>query len=466
MSDSSSSMSFPLPTGTEPHVRLADEAVVRGFVHLLDTECERYCILSGYDTFPMHITSDIDFMVNETDFKRLPRLLSSFADLFGYRLIQVFDHEVSARCYTLARYGEEGCTYLSLDSASDYRRCGRKWLEADDVLACRRQHPRGFWIPSSADGFIYCLLKRVERCDLGEKYCLYLSRTFMEDPQGCCEAVRRHWSAESAERLCEAACFHNWSGVSSSIATFARELSALARTVDFGTRLMEFSRKCRRLLFPTGCWIAVAGPAGSGKSSLIAALGNQCIAAFNHVEHYSLCFDLRVAVKTNRSGVANRNNRAERSFPVWFSRIRLAAVDYIIGYWLVLRPQMVSSTLVAFDQCSHDSSTGFWQSRRFPGQWLTSLLERLTPLPDLILVLDAPSETLQQRQSGASFEDCIRQRAAYKKVALALRNRTRIASIDTSQPLDECVYDATREIFHFLESRTRRRCRIVEEQST
>lgn len=444
----------------------ADEAVMRGFLHLLETECDGYCILSGYDTFPTHVTSDIDFMVNETDFKRLPSLLSSFAGRFGFRLIQAFDHEVSARCYVLAKCEEKDCAYLNLDAASDYRRSGRKWLKAKDVLSRRRLHPRGFWIPSPADVFIYCLVKRIERCDLREKHCLFLSMTYAEDPQACGEAVRKYWSAESTERICDAARFNDWSGVSSSIVAFSKELLTLARKNNLGTRLLEFSRKCRRLIFPTGCWIAVAGPAGSGKSSLIAALANQCSLAFNYVEYYSLRPKLLVAGKPNRDAITDLHVQTVRSFTASFSRNVLVLVDYIVGYWLVVRPQMVRSTLVTFDQYYRDSRTDPRQAQSYILRWTTSLQERLIPLPDLILVLNAPRETLQARLRGVSLEDCTRQRAAYKELALALQKRTRIASIDTSQPFDECVHDAVSEIFRFLESRTRRRYQIVEQQRT
>jgi thymidylate kinase len=137
-------------------------------------------------------------------------------------------------------------------------------------------------------------------------------------------------------------------------------------------------------------------------------------------------------------------------------------MDYVVGYWLIVRPQMVRTSLVTFDRYYPDVQADSMRLNSHRFRRMADLIERLIPLPDLIFVLDAPTETLRARQRDMSFEESTRQRNAYKKLAFVLGKRTRTVSIDTSRPSEVCVQEAMNEILRFLELRTRRRCRIAE----
>jgi thymidylate kinase len=436
--------------------RYAGEDVVRGFLHLLDTKCAGYCILGGYETFPAEVTSDIDFMVSKSDFDRLPQLLKSFADEYGLRLVQVFDHEITARCFVLARVEADGVVFLQLDSACDYRRAGQKWLDADDILARKRRHPRGFWIPSAADAFLYYLIKRIEKCSLDAVQGSRLAEFYREDPEGSAGALTAYWSPASARRIVEAAEANLWSSVSAAIVGLRDEMFR-SRTAG-ADRLRNLGHKVKRLLRPTGSCVAFFGPDGSGKSSVIAGLTDLSQVAFKRVQYYHLRPGLVLAAKSGaKEAVTDPHALPARSLAASLAKLAAFWCDYVLGYWLRIRLQMARSSLVIFDRYFQDLVVDPKRYRYNVPRWLTGLAGRLVPLPDLIFILDAPPEVLQARKQEVSLEESRRQREAYRQLAMDLRSRTRVVVIDTSQPLEACVHDAAVELFGLLEARTAHR---------
>jgi thymidylate kinase len=74
--------------------------------------------------------------------------------------------------------------------------------------------------------------------------------------------------------------------------------------------------------------------------------------------------------------------------------------------------------------------------------------------PDIVFCLDADPEVLQERKMEVSFEECKRQREAYR--ALASRLSTGHV-IDASQELDAVVRDVQKIILVYMNERATRR---------
>ena len=60
------------------------------------SDCERYCILTGYEELPRAFGSDIDFMVGPGDFERMPQLIETLCRDTGTSLFQAVQHEVAS----------------------------------------------------------------------------------------------------------------------------------------------------------------------------------------------------------------------------------------------------------------------------------------------------------------------------------------------------------------------------------
>jgi len=79
---------------------------------------------------------------------------------------------------------------------------------------------------------------------------------------------------------------------------------------------------------------------------------------------------------------------------------------------------------------------------------------RLSPGPDLVILLDAPPDVLWTRKQEVPLEEVARQRAAYLDVARELRSAV---VVNAAQPPEDVIHDAVRAITAFLGQRTRKR---------
>ena len=60
--------------------------VARALISVLSEKCKAYCMLSGYERLPDSYDSDIDFMVGQEDFERMPALIEEVARQSDTRL--------------------------------------------------------------------------------------------------------------------------------------------------------------------------------------------------------------------------------------------------------------------------------------------------------------------------------------------------------------------------------------------
>jgi thymidylate kinase len=195
-----------------------------------------------------------------------------------------------------------------------------------------------------------------------------------------------------------------------------------------------------------GCVVVVAGPDGSGKTTLSDALerglgGRDPVLRFHHR------FGLLPAAGGPLTDVTQPHRAAP--YPValsWLKSLYLFA-DYLLGWALRVRPCIRHGGWVILER-------GWWDllvdQRRYRLQrsaMLLGLLGRLLPQPDLVVVLHAPSSVLLARKAELPREEIERQLRLWRRV---LPKRVRRAFLDCSEPLDdvalrECIDTRSRK---------------------
>ena len=128
--------------------------------------------------------------------------------------------------------------------------------------------------------------------------------------------------------------------------------------------------------------------------------------------------------------------------------------DYWVGYLTKTRSELVSSTLVIFDRYYCDILIDPLRYRYGAPLWLARLVGEFIPKPDLVILLNAPPEILQERKKEVSFEETCRQQAAYLEYVKAQNNG---CVIDASQPLGQVVHDVEEVIVESMANRLRKR---------
>ncbi len=428
----------------------------------LEQNCGPYCVLAGYDTLPEAPQSDIDFMISARDFKTLPGVIAAAAKRSNSRLVQFLRHETSACFYILARL-EGGCvTILQADSAADYRRHGRIWLLADDVLVRRRKHPRGFWIPAAADAFIYYLVKRLDKQSLLSEHGVYLSRLYQEDPAACDLLLARLWPPESAARLSRAASGFEWEEVINGTRQFAADLMNRPKVYkDTGYSVKELARRVSRVLHPTGLFVTCLGPDGVGKSAVVAGIQRTLRQCFRRTDLFHFRPGL-LRGSASRECTAQPHGQPTRSYCGSIAKLLYLLADYWLGYLIRIRPLLVRSSLVVFDRCFDDVTVDPHRFRIRNVAWLARAISQIIPSPDVVLVLDAPPNAVYNRKQELNIPEIARQREAYLAIAQKSGKRF-IRVIDGSQRLDCVIAQSCAAVLEYMSARTSKRLHINQE---
>ncbi|MEE8275328.1 MAG: thymidylate kinase-like protein, partial [Alphaproteobacteria bacterium] len=270
-------------------------------------------------------------------------------------------------------------------------------------------------------------------------------------PRGARAAIARFWAGADAALIAQAAEDNDWGALRAALPHFRDGLrTRLSWTA--AERWGEFKRRIGRAMRPTGLVVAVLGPDGVGKSSVIERLNAALAPAFRRTHRLHL--RPRLAVGGGGAAVTDPHGEPPRSAIASAAKLIYFVLDYWAGYALRLWPLKARSTLVLFDRYYHDILADPLRYRYGAPLRLAALAGRLVPKPDLTLVLDAPAETLQARKREVPAEETARQREAYRDLAARLDNAV---VIDADRPPERVAADAARAVVDHLAARLTRR---------
>lgn len=435
-------------------------SVARVLLDALSTECKAYCILTGYERLPDSFDTDIDFLVDQEDFDRMPRILEEVARKTGTRLFQAIDHELTGRAFFLGSLVGPSLTIVQPDCAADYRHFGRAWLSAKEVLGARRLHPGGFYIPSIAHEFAYSLIKRLNKRSFSREHGYRLHRLYVEDRIECGRMIARFIRGPEGSQIVRMASANDWTAMYDSIEPF-RAAMMRSRKETFAEKLKDFPRNAlytlRRIVQPTGCWIAFMGPDGCGKSLVLNAVSQELAPSFRTIRRYHLRPRLIGRKPANQGPVTDPHGQPPRGTVASIAKVIDLWLDYVLGYLLRILPGLIRTELVLFDRCFYDLLVDSRRIRYGGPPALLKAAAGIAPRPDLVILLDAPPEVLRARKQEVPAAEVARQRAGYLDLARTLPSAV---VINAAQTADDVIHDVVAAIMDHLGRRTAKRLRI------
>ena len=413
----------------------------------------RYCILHGWQGLPEHLPSDLDIVVVPED---LPKLEEHLLHVPKGRIVNLLQYCSTAYYFVLVIEDDRGICFIPIDAATDYRGGGRVWFTREELLE-DKQMWKGFWVASPHVEFKYLLVKKI----LKQKVPTYAQErlqalAYLLGSQADCEAedlMGHYWGPKVIAWIRDG----KWMELEAYLPMLKKVLKweRLKRDLLNPLRywLPEIQRVWRRWRHPTGLFVAVLGPDGSGKSTLIEQLGEKIMGAFRRkaVFHFAPRLFRR---QRDGSPVTNPHGKLPRT---WFgSLLKLLYywLDYTLGYWLKIRPLLVRSTLVLFDRYYDDLLIDPRRYRYGGPMWAIRLLRWLIPRPDIFLVLDVPKERLLERKQEVSPEELERQVRAYREFVV---NTPNAILLDGSESIEEVVAQARDILLDHLHLRYLRR---------
>ena len=419
-----------------------------------------YCIVGNTDSLPEDIPSDIDIVVDPLSIGLIDSLLFKFANNNQIYLIQILQHEQTAFYFILAWMSEKGeLHFLHPDICGDYYRNGRKLISAKKILqksvvaGYETGEPKNFPVPPPDMEFIYYLIKKIDKENLNSKHFNHITREWGKDIIGATNRIKKIWPTELANSLSRAFKEKNYSNVVDALPALKNELHT-KYPIKFFDFFLELKRKIKRILFPTGLFIAFLGPDGSGKSSVIDQMTIQLAPAFRNTQYIHLRPTLFTMKKKKNISVDTPHGKAPRGRISSLFKIIYFLFDYNAGYLIKILPFLIKSNMVIFDRYYYDLLVDPRRYRYSGPMWLARIIGKLMPEPDLIFILDAPANVLQERKQEVSYDETERQRISYLKLGKKIKNTI---IVDTSQPLEKVILTVNQTTIQFLAKRTKKR---------
>ncbi len=408
-------------------------------------------VLAGEDSTKINrcIDGDVDIVVSYTSIKTISTIIIDLCHTLELQCVQLLQHEHTAYYFVLTWKNDDNILrYLKLDICSDYI-CNAKCILKSDYLLDNRtkDESTGFYVPYPANNFIYYLIKKIIKCSINEEQFSYLCSNLTNCSECDLDFLKVFWSEDQYKMIISILKQNDFRLFKEQMPLFRYSLNKNLK-LTFPDFLNEQIRLLKRIFKPTGLWLAIYGPDGSGKSSVIEKLQPELLPAFRRTQ----TMHFRPKLGFSPSGSTSTpvlNPHASKNRNTFSSMLKLGyyGIDYILGYFIKVLPAKISSTLFIFDRYYDDLIIDQKRYRYGGPIFLLKWVRFLIPKPDLIFCLDAEAEILQARKAEVSFEECKRQREAYKELILKLPNGH---VIDSSQNLDQVVDDIQSIVLEYM----------------
>ncbi|WP_027358830.1 hypothetical protein [Desulforegula conservatrix] len=444
------------------HYKYSNTSIFNIFTRFLEDEGIKYCIVGNTSEFSYNIEGDVDIVIESRPAKEINKIISFFSDNNELCLVQMLQHEQCAYYFVLFKQNDSQLINIKLDICSDYLRNGKKFLKSDEILSSitkaknvQENHIEiEFFVPSTEMNFIYYLLKKTDKKSINQKQYLFLKKLWNEEPESCLNQIKRFWQSPYDQGVISTAFETN------NQATLQKKLphlkDQLHRTLRYTSKNLtnEIFRLLKRICQPTGLFVVIMGPDGSGKSTVINAVRKDLEPAFRNKDYFHLKPDVFKRSKGNAGPVLNPHNEPPRTPLMSYLKLLYFLTDYVFGYFIKIKPRLIRSSFVVFDRYYHDLLVDPKRYRFASSMKIAKFVGSLIPKPDLWIFLNASPEEIQKRKQEVPFEESQRACKEYLKLASTLKNSL---IIDASQPADKVINDVNKAILTHMANRFKQR---------
>lgn len=424
-----------------------------------------YAVARNYESLPDNLDGrDLDILVDAPDIRRAYGIAAEIAESLSAKVLKI---EAENGLWVFIVHCDTPFWGVRIDMLSprgiEWRGC--YFLYHSEIIESKVRH-RGIYFLENDDIVFMQFCRDVSsRLCLREKYHAPVRRLYSDDPCKFEARLSKIFGRDCANKIAKVCREGKFENLTSLGRRMRREIiirSLLKRPASTIKGMFRYLRwRCREYFRPNGIMVAVIGPDGSGKGTLIREVSDY-LSKFLHLNIFPchLRPDLLPSLgdplgRHARTGEPVANPHAKKPRGMLISVIHLAyyTVDYILGYWLRIRPRLGRKYIAAiFDRYFYDYFVDNFRFRiSLPGP-VIKFFGLFIPKPDVVILLSAEPEIIRRRKPELPVSEIRRQACQMHKLAEKIDN---VVWIDTSESVERSTLQFIRAIVQKLEGRMR-----------
>jgi len=427
-----------------------------------------YCILRNYETLPDYMrSSDLDILISRKDRKTNKKIIFDVCNKHNLVIYYYYNDERFEQFYLYQRLND---LFLKMDFFFESELYGVKLIEGKEILKTKKPY-KNFYIADDSyrflDKWLYVYLLNAR---LPEKYHQEFRQIVLREKETISRVLNGILGKEERKNILNTISKNGFNGLPrvNRMKRLVTLIQCAAKDPLFHLWHIPsfFYYRLKYFLFPQGEFISLSGPDGSGKTTILELALKDLNRAFrmskNNLFHFRPSLFPRIAeigTKTRVIASIDENyqnpHRAKTSnFLGSLFRLIYYSADYMLGYFIKVRPKLVRRELVIFDRYFYDMIADPERSRISLPFWLLKLFSYFIPSPKSPFFIHTETEKIIERKGELTKEKANMLNKRYIKL-------TRCNKFMIVVNNDEVPEKAAREIVETIIKRRTERIKII-----
>lgn len=369
--------------------------------------------------------SDVDLAFSGNPRFVMEPVLREFENEGRLAIVQRLHYEILSGYYYIVRIAGNRGLFLHLDCLFDPFGVNRYHLATSYLLEGKLSDSSGSRIASDKEA-LYLLMKRAIKGAISKQQLDKLHQTFDLRSETLREEVRRWFGnpgAHAVESLMRLERAEDANMILVKLRDIVQRRFRRCHPVRYLiAKGLTVARQLNRLFNPTGQFVVILGPDGSGKSTVSGLVVSQLERAFRKTWRFHWRPNLLPKL---RRGAASTPDRAEMEegppekskYSGGISHLRFLYywIDFVCGYWLVIYLRKAQTTLIVGERYFPDVLVNPQRYGFTVPKWLMRLASKLVPSPDLTVLLKNDPHVIYARKPELATDAISKQLSEYEK---------------------------------------------------
>lgn len=342
-----------------------------------------------------------------------------------FQVVQCLHYEIPHGYYYILKIADRNAEYLHLDCLCDPKGMSRYHLPVPALLEGRTRSSEGVRLSADKE-VLYTLIKRVVKRKIRQQDLKPLQRALSSRSKELEESLGAWFGVEARAKL-EALCHVD--DAESAVDLLDHLRSDMEHRIRkshplsyVAGKMLSSVRRLKRLLQPTGLFVVLLGPDGSGKSSVAALLPGELKRAFRATWRFH--WRPNLLPKLNGRETEKKRGKCECEAPpqnaaygpaTSFARFLYYLIDFVVGYWFVIYPRKARTTLIIGERYFADVLVNPQRYGFTLPSWLLRIGATLVPKPDATILLMNEPDVVHARKPELSVQSIADQMRRYQE---------------------------------------------------